>query len=84
MLVISVTKEEFFKQFPPASRNITINGKVIANLGEEIICDICNADVLNEDNKDVYLVLDNNSKGLSYINSTICKDCRDGLREKGL
>lgn len=83
MLVISVTREEFFKQFPPAKRNVTVNGVVVANLGEEVVCDLCNADVLTEENNAVFLVLTNSEKG-SYINSTICKDCREEFRKKGL
>jgi len=84
MLVTSVTREEFFKIFPPESRNIVFNGKVIANLGEEVICDLCNADVLTEENTNVHLVLELNSKGQSYVNSVICKECWDKINEKGL
>lgn len=77
-----MTREQFFKMFPPESRNIELNGEVIAELGEEVICDSCNSDVFfpNETGAcDHGFAL---SYDAEHIDEILCKDCAEMIIKK--
>lgn len=81
--LISVTKEEFFKVFPPEERNIKINGEVICNLGEDIVCDQCNADVITEENPvEVYMLVETHPDGEKRILQVLCRECLQAIMEE--
>lgn len=70
-----VTRESFFKMFPPETRGIffsTPDGKVekIAALGEDVVCDLCNADVFTEEKKIGYILIID-----GHVCDTYCADC---------
>jgi hypothetical protein len=68
-MLLEITAENFFELFPPAERNISVNGEVVANMGTEVVCDLCNADAISED-KHVIIDLEDN-----YIRSCYCEEC---------
>ena len=79
MTIYEITREQFFKMFPPETRNITVNNEVVAELGEEVICDHCNGDVF-------YHLEDGNiSHGFAvcyddnHVDDILCKECADTL-----
>lgn len=81
MIIYEITKEQFFKVFPPETRNITFNGELIASLGEEVICDHCNGDVFYHDGNEmahgfaVCYTEDN-------VDEVLCKECAEILIKK--
>lgn len=77
-----MTREQFFKMFPPESRNIELNGEVIAELGEEVICDRCNGDVFFPDENGKYdhgFALSDDGE---HIDEILCKDCAELIIKK--
>jgi hypothetical protein len=79
MVIYEITREQFFKTFPPETRNITMNGEIIAELGEEVICDHCNGDVFyHTENNEM-------SHGFAvcyddvHVDDILCKECADNL-----
>lgn len=77
-----MTREQFFKMFPPESRNIELNGEIIAELGEEVICDRCNGNVFFYDEQGGF----HHGFCLSYdgehIDEVLCKDCAEMIIKK--
>jgi hypothetical protein len=69
-MLIKITKENFFQLFPPETRNVSINGEVICNLGNEVICDICNANAIDSEENTLVVTLYNNR-----INDCLCNEC---------
>ena len=67
-----LNQKQFFKIFPPKTRTIEVNGVVVANLGTEVICDFCNADVYTEETPIGHGLFVNDSKYPSYL---ICESC---------
>lgn len=70
-----VTRESFFKMFPPETRGIyfqTPDGKIeqVAALGEEVVCDLCNGDVFTEETPFGYLMVID-----GHICDTYCSKC---------
>lgn len=76
--LFEMTREQFFKTFPPESRNISVNGEIVAELGEEVICDHCNGDVFyhKKDGNLSHAFAISDDEG-QYIDAIICKDCAD-------
>ena len=81
-----LTREQFFKIFPPETRNISVNGEIVAQLGEEVICDHCNGDVFYHKNDGTL----SNAFAISYdddgcVDAVVCKECADiVIKENGL
>ena len=77
-----LTRDQFFKTFPPETRNISVNGEIVAKLGEEVICDSCNGDVFFPDETGKY----DHGFALSYdgehIDEILCKDCAEVIIKK--
>jgi hypothetical protein len=42
-----ISRDEFFRRYPPETRGIRINEKFIP-IGTEIVCDICNAEISSD------------------------------------
>jgi len=87
MVIIEVNKEQFFKAFPPETRNITINGEVISELGEEVICDHCNGDVFYHTDDGVVpnaflLSYEENPTQPGDIHDVLCKECAEEFIKK--
>lgn len=71
-----LTREQFFKAFPPETRNISVDGEIVANLGEEVICDHCNGDVFYHQNDGTLshaFAISYDDDG--YIDAVVCKEC---------
>jgi len=81
-----LTRDQFFKTFPPETRNISVNGEIVAQLGEEVICDHCNCDVFYHKNDGTL----SNAFAISYdddgyVDAVVCKECADiVIKENGL
>ena len=75
MTIYKITREQFFKAFPPETRNITVNNEVVAELGTDVICDYCNADVFTEESLFAYLLSDSVEPTINDISDVICHDC---------
>jgi hypothetical protein len=75
-LLLELTRKEFFEIFNPKDRNIIVKeGSTVTffhNLGEEIICDVCNADV----DDPVYIVALQEQDKLD-ITDVVCQHCKD-------
>ena len=76
-----VTRESFFKMFPPDTRGIyfqTPDGKIeqVAAIGEEVVCDLCNGDVFTEETPFGYLMVID-----GHICDTYCSDCYHRYRK---
>jgi len=69
MKIMKCTQETFFRIFPPETRNVYVNGEVVANIGKDIICDFCNADVIN-DEKALNFISNGNDFG-----EVLCDNC---------
>ena len=67
-----LTKEEFFKIFPPRTRVIEVNGVIVANLGTQCVCDLCNDEVYTESTPLGHGLFVNDSKYPSYL---LCESC---------
>lgn len=82
MTIYEITREQFFKMFPPETRNITMNGEIIAELGEEVICDHCNGDVFFTDGNGDY----DHGFAVCYddehVDDILCKECAENLIKK--
>lgn len=79
MTIYEITREQFFKMFPPETRNITLNDEVIAELGEEVICDLCNGDVFYHKNDGSIshgfaICYDDN-----HVDEILCKECAENM-----
>jgi hypothetical protein len=79
MVIYEVNKEQFFKIFPPETRNISVNGEIIANLGDEVICDHCNGDVFyhkEESYSNAFLLsYEEVAINANDIHDVLCKEC---------
>lgn len=74
--IFEVNREQFFKLFPPETRNIMVNDEVVARLGEEVICDYCNCDVFFDPEDHAFLVSPyENPTTTGHITEVLCKDC---------
>ena len=82
--IIMCNREQFFKMFPPETRNITVNNEVVCNLGHEVICDHCNGDVFSEENENAFLLsYKENPMTTDDISDVICVDCALKLQKDG-
>lgn len=91
-VIVRACKDTFFKLFPPEHRQIKINGAVVADLGEEVVCDYCNANIFNEPEDEAFLICLFNEDsckpkvGSSYIpervHSAICDECKISMLER--
>lgn len=73
-----LTREQFFKAFPPETRNITVDGEIVARLGEEVICDHCNGDVFyHKDYGTLSHAFAISYDDDGYIDAVVCKECAD-------
>lgn len=81
-----LTREQFFKAFPPETRNISVNGEIVARLGEEVICDHCNADVFyHKDDGTLSHAFAISYDGDDNIDAIVCKECAEiVIKEHGL
>lgn len=78
--IFEVNREQFFKIFPPETRNIMVNNEVVARLGDEVFCDYCNGEVFFEPEEHEFLVSPyENPTTTGHITEVLCKDCADAL-----
>ena len=84
MYIFMCNKEQFFKMFPPETRNITIDGEVVCNLGHEVICDHCNGDVFSEECDNAYMLSNVREPATTnQITDVICVECALKLQNEG-
>lgn len=87
MYVFKITKEQFFNIFPVGSRNIMFQGndgtmEVIAEMGDEVVCDHCNGDCFTEEENEAFFTSTSREiTNTSQIHDTICKSCGMALIE---
>ena len=83
MFIFKVQKENFFKIFPMAERNVSINGEVICNLGNEVMCDYCNIDVFTEVENHGFLISHRQDpQNSNDISDVVCRTCANSILYK--